>query len=79
MLVLLSLSTMDRDRGGDQFLRKCMRSSVKSLSGQISRRKNCAIFIIFIFMNRLQGKRGGRGGGEIGRGVGEARSYSEQK
>lgn len=38
--VLLSLSRTDRGRGGEEFfLRKCMRRSVKSLSGQISRRK----------------------------------------
>lgn len=38
-LVLLSLSRTDRGRGGEEFFRKCMRQSVKSLSGQISRRK----------------------------------------
>lgn len=46
-----------------------MRRSVKSLSGQISRRKNCAIFIIFIITNRLQGRRGEGGGrGPVRRG-----------
>lgn len=39
ILVLLFLSRTDRGRGGEQFFRKCMRRSDKSLSGQISRRK----------------------------------------